>query len=144
MKLLTNSEALDTRTIGAIGISSILLMENAGRSVADAVFQHLGHRESEHQNVLIVCGPGNNGGDGFVCARQLAMKGIKRIDVWVTASPEQLKGDPQFNFNLMVYWPAIHVLQDIPTMSTQHYDVIVDALFGSGLNLLINSGEIQE
>ena len=57
--------ALDRTTIEELGLPAIVLMETAGRAVADAA-----RRMAPHGHVAVVCGPGNNGGDGFVAARQ--------------------------------------------------------------------------
>jgi hydroxyethylthiazole kinase-like uncharacterized protein yjeF len=121
-------------------IPSILLMENAGRSVAD----QLGNDCPGllHKNIAILCGRGNNGGDGFVVARYLSLRGATP-SVLLFSDPEKLKGDALTN------WKIIRTMdlpiQILPTPSeAKSYlrkivppDVIVDALFGTGLSKAI-------
>lgn len=79
----------------ACGISGLILMENAGRGVAESLL-----RQSPRGPVLICCGKGNNGGDGFVIARQLSIHRIPvRVVLW--AEPEELKGDAATNFEIL-------------------------------------------
>ena len=130
-ELLTPDEMAecDRRTI-ASGIAGIKLMENAGRAVADAVARHpLGTR------VLVVAGPGNNGGDGFVAARVLAERGYP-VRLMLLGPIEALKGDAA----LAAYsWigevePAGAAIEPARAEAIAGADVIVDALFGAGLN----------
>src|SRR5579872_5381794 len=89
LELLTNAEMAeaDRRTIAA-GLPGIRLMEAAGQAVADAIIAHfrLGTR------VLVVAGPGNNGGDGFVAARLLASRGYP-VEIVLISDRSLLKGD---------------------------------------------------
>src|SRR3954464_14776266 len=63
---------LDRRAIDEYGVPGVVLMENAGRGAAELLV----HLNYERQRVLILCGPGNNGGDGFVMARHLENAGL--------------------------------------------------------------------
>ena len=74
----------DRRATERFGVPSLLLMENAGRGAADAVERVLGPVRG--RRVLVACGKGNNGGDGFVVARHLAGRGA-RITVWLACRP---------------------------------------------------------
>src|SRR5215813_14695676 len=89
IELLTTAEMAeaDRRTIAG-GIAGIQLMENAGRSVADAVTA----RHPPGLRVVVVAGPGNNGGDGFVAARLLGERGY-RVRVVLVGDRGKLKGD---------------------------------------------------
>jgi hydroxyethylthiazole kinase-like uncharacterized protein yjeF len=104
------------------GVAGIVLMENAGAAVADAV------RGLRPQGLVVVlCGPGNNGGDGFVAARLLAQAG-RHVRLALSGARENLKGDARHHSNLWrgaVETLAPDVLRDA--------DIVVDALFGSGL-----------
>lgn len=86
---------IDRRAVEEFGMSSLVLMENAGRGVADKLCQ-LGARGP----VVICCGKGNNGGDGFVLARHLDLRGIDaRVLLW--AKPGDLTGDAAANFQII-------------------------------------------
>ena len=89
IELLTPAETgrADRLTIDA-GTAGIVLMEAAGRAVADAV----GHRFTVGARVLVLCGPGNNGGDGFVAARILAERGYV-VRLALLGERERLAGD---------------------------------------------------
>src|SRR5262249_42963279 len=78
MQILNRQQVreVDHRAIAEYGMSGLVLMENAGRSVADVVCNLLSQSERE-KTVTIVCGKGNNGGDGFVIARHLDLRGIQ-------------------------------------------------------------------
>lgn len=127
---------LDQTAIVKIGIPSLALMENAGRQCAEHVLKHC--RRTCKQRVLIVCGFGNNAGDGFVIARYLQHWGLKP-KVMVMAPAASLKNDAAVNFK------AVKNLK-IPILKPAQLkraliqtDVIVDALFGVGLNREITS-----
>lgn len=104
---------IDRLAIEDYGIPSLALMENAGVAIAREV-EALGARR-----VLVVCGAGNNGGDGYVAARHLANHGL-RVEILAAAEP---KGDAA-----IVARPARRLCGTIDAP-----DAIVDALFGTGL-----------
>ncbi|MGZ3443301.1 MAG: NAD(P)H-hydrate epimerase, partial [Polyangia bacterium] len=79
MSLLVTAEqmrALDRETIDRIGVPGVVLMESAGRGVVDVIARLY---DVPHARVVAFCGPGNNGGDGFVIARHLANRGADVI-----------------------------------------------------------------
>ena len=88
MKILTAAEMreVDRLTTERYGIPSLSLMENAGKSVAD--FMTVRFRRLESRRVIVLCGKGNNGGDGFVTARHLADAGVAPIVIAVVTSPK--------------------------------------------------------
>src|SRR5215470_9258922 len=89
IELLTTAEMAEAdRLTIAGGVAGIALMENAGRAVADSVAR----RHPPGARVVVVAGPGNNGGDGFVAARILAERGY-RIRLLVLGEMARLKGD---------------------------------------------------
>jgi len=92
MKVLTAAQMreVDRLTTERYGVSSLQLMENAGRGVAACVQRFCG--AVDRQRILVLCGRGNNGGDGLVAARELLMLGA-RPDVLVFAGPGELRGD---------------------------------------------------
>lgn len=89
------SREVDRRAVDDYGIPSLLLMENAGRGVADVLLQ-LGVPGP----VAVCCGKGNNGGDGFVVARHLDGQGID-VCVLLWAEPDELTGDAAANFQIL-------------------------------------------
>jgi NAD(P)H-hydrate epimerase len=126
---------LDRRAIQEYGVPGVVLMENAGRGAAELLVR----LNSERQRVLILCGPGNNGGDGFVMARHLQNHGIE-VDVLVFGSVERLSPDAQVN---AIIWQKSAPLWTVDTTKALDVDIrriitgaqgwIVDALFGTGL-----------
>jgi NAD(P)H-hydrate epimerase len=112
------------RLAAAAGIPSLALMENAGRAVTEAC---AGIAGSAQAKIVVVCGPGNNGGDGFVAARHLRRQGHE-VRVGLLGPREALKGDAA---EMASRWEG-----DIETITPdlmRDADVIVDALFGAGL-----------
>src|SRR4051794_6423658 len=91
--------AIDARAVSAYGMPSLLLMENAGRAVAEravAMVRDLGKADPV---VRVLCGKGNNGGDGLVAARHLANRGI-RVECSIAGDPAGLRGDARTNLEL--------------------------------------------
>ena len=126
------SRQVDRRASEVYGLSGLVLMENAGRGVVDRL-ETLGIRGT----VVICCGRGNNGGDGFVIARHLEIRGYPaRVLLW--ADPEDLAGDAAVNFKILQKSGApIHVFGQgsVPETLEKHLagaGWIVDALLGTG------------
>ena len=134
---------VDRLTSEEYGIPSIVLMENAASAVARVISEKLGGSVKNKQ-ILILCGPGNNGGDGAALARILWTQGA-RVEALVWGDPRNSKGDAKVNFDALAslkdnvalvsvdslerlsqYWNDIH--------SGRKLDAIVDAVFGTGLN----------
>src|SRR5829696_3953514 len=84
---------LDRRAIDEFGVPGVVLMENAGRGAAELLVR----LNPERRRVLILCGPGNNGGDGFVMARHLDARGWP-VEVRLFADPAGLSPDAATNF----------------------------------------------
>jgi hydroxyethylthiazole kinase-like uncharacterized protein yjeF len=124
LELLLPSEMAeaDRRTIAA-GTPGIRLMERAGRAVADCVAA----RHPLGTRITVVCGPGNNGGDGFVAARVLRERGFP-VRVLMLGERDALKGDAA---EAARAWTG--EVEPIATDSFSDAGVIVDALFGAGL-----------
>ena len=117
------------------GVPGVVLMENAGRGAAE-LFLRL---NPERPPVLILCGPGNNGGDGFVMARHLQNAGVE-VDVLLFGSVDQLSPDAKVNGQIWqksaALWtvdPAGPLDADIRRIINGAQGLIVDALFGTGL-----------
>lgn len=147
LKAVTAAEMreLDRRTVDEFGIPTLVLMENAGLRAADEALKML--PQVEEAKVVILCGRGNNGGDGFVVARHLHNKGTY-VQIFLTAKIETvlLKSDAAGQNLEMVLNMGIPVkeildpdaaLQIRPVLCSA--DLLVDALLGTGL-----SGEVRE
>jgi ADP-dependent NAD(P)H-hydrate dehydratase / NAD(P)H-hydrate epimerase len=138
MKALTAAEMreVDRLTTERHGIPSLQLMENAGTSVFDFIRSAYGDVAAKHAAVL--CGKGNNGGDGFVVARLLQDSGLKP-EVYVFAEPESLRGDAAENFTrLKKSGAGLHIITRPAEWEAARGEVaksraIVDALLGTGL-----------
>ncbi|HEX4148547.1 MAG TPA: NAD(P)H-hydrate epimerase, partial [Pirellulales bacterium] len=87
---------IDRRAVADFGMSSLVLMENAGRGLADHFFE-LGLKGP----VLVCCGTGNNGGDGFVMARHLDLRGVP-VSVMVWGDLNRISPDAAANFAILV------------------------------------------
>jgi hydroxyethylthiazole kinase-like uncharacterized protein yjeF len=111
---------LDRRAIHELGLPGIALMECAGAAAAAAVRERYG----DSVTVSVLCGPGNNGGDGFVVARHLCVAGLG-VSVCCDAAPESTTADART-------MRAAAAAFGVPEGSPEAADVIVDALFGSG------------
>jgi NAD(P)H-hydrate epimerase len=140
LRPLSRSEvrALDARAADELGLPPLLLMENAGRGAAEG----LRRRAGERARVLIVCGPGNNGGDGAVAARHLDAWGFPVRVVWL-ARAEQLRGDAAFQYAILAKSGIEqHACPDPPDPARlaawlAEADWVVDGLFGTGLTRAI-------
>src|SRR5208337_5320947 len=97
MKILTAAQMqqIDRLTNERYGVSSLTLMENAGRGVVEFLDERFA--PLEQQRIVILCGRGNNGGDGLVVARLLRDKGLKPR-VLLFANPQNVQGDAAINF----------------------------------------------
>jgi NAD(P)H-hydrate epimerase len=136
---------IDKLAIEKLGIPGVVLMENAGRSAASVVLRLL-HEEMkldpEKSTVAIFCGGGNNGGDGYVIARQLVNAGIN-IRIYAAVDRSKLIGDAAVNSIIAerMKLPARELLTAqqidaaIPELET--CNVFVDALLGTGFNGLV-------
>lgn len=136
---------LDRRAIEDYGIPGVVLMENAGRGVACEVVKML-RKCGTGRKVSVVCGKGNNGGDGFVIARHLHNRGCD-VEVFLLARVDAVAGagDAGVNINIIrkMGLRINEVLSDADIAEMAHgmsgCGIVVDAIFGTGLN-----GELRE
>ena len=138
MILVTAGEMqeMDRQTIENQGIPGIELMENAGHGATRALLDQFG--DHVKAGVGIICGKGNNGGDGFVIARYLAESGIK-VGVYLLAKTTAYKGDAAVNLKRLSGLKL--TIDEIPDEDTflkinsrlSSYALIVDAILGTGL-----------
>lgn len=126
LELLTNAQMGEAdRRATAAGVASMVLMENAGRAVADEAERMV----APGARILVVCGPGNNGGDGFVAARLLLERGYE-VRVAALVALERSAGDAEA---MASRWRGTTVTagQSMADLASSH--LVVDALFGAGL-----------
>ncbi len=131
MKVLTATQMreVDRRTI-AMGVPGIVLMENAGHRVVELLEKRF---RLSQERVVVLCGKGNNGGDGMVIARQLHTHlRPASLHVVLLADPAELKGDAATNFQ-MLQACRCPVLNEIP-VAARSATVVVDALLGTGVS----------
>lgn len=141
MLTLTRAEVreLDRRAIDGFGVPGLVLMENAGRGCAELLMR----LNPDRAPVVILCGPGNNGGDGFVIARHLDNAGWPVVVDVFAKHNRGAPGDADVNFDIL-YTSGIEFTQYRPDyFDAAHRDLVlrhlapagwvVDALFGNGL-----------
>ena len=129
---------IDQAAVDQFGMSGIVLMENAGRGVADLL-----RSRGANGPVVICCGKGNNGGDGFVVARHLEAAGID-VEVLLFADPQEVRGNAASNLRILQHaGTPVTKANDLDAadiaVTLQAADWIVDALLGTGL-----SGEVRD
>src|ERR1035438_789277 len=131
MKVLTATQMreADRRTEQA-GIPGIILMENAGNRVVEFLMERFAPL-SAHR-IVVLCGKGNNGGDGMAVARQLYTRcSPEALYVLVLAGQEELKGDALANYQMLTAC-GCPILHELPP-AAQTATLVVDALLGTGL-----------
>jgi hydroxyethylthiazole kinase-like uncharacterized protein yjeF len=138
MKLVTASEMreLDRRTIEVVGVPSLVLMENAGRTTYQILRREFPDLQGE---TVVLAGRGNNGGDGFVVARYLAQAGLP-VAVFLLGERHRVSGDARVNLDILAHQgiEVEEVLTEADLNPLIHRlaraELIVDALLGTGLN----------
>ncbi len=131
---------LDRRTIEDIGVPGVVLMENAGQKSAEIIDEKAGGAAC---NVLVCCGKGNNGGDGFVISRYLHNWGYN-VNIVLTSDPDKLKGDALINYKTVERLGIpVYIIRNNDEFTKikkriSQPAIVVDALFGTGLK-----GEIR-
>lgn len=142
MKLATAQQMrnIDREAEEVYNIPGILLMENAGIKVASHVF---GEDSSCSKKICIICGKGNNGGDGFTAARHIYLKN-KNVTVYLIGSCDRLKGDALVNYTIadkmgipiksITGRDGLHELKN----DVKSSDIVVDALLGTGTRGMVS------
>jgi hydroxyethylthiazole kinase-like uncharacterized protein yjeF len=130
---------IDRRTQEEFDIPAAILMENAGRAVFQTAMEML--CEKQEKKVTVVCGRGNNGGDGFVAARHLMNNGID-VSIFLVADTKELKGEAKANYHraekvAKTMGKVVEVLNEKNLSSfggkLGGTSLIIDGLFGTGL-----------
>jgi NAD(P)H-hydrate epimerase len=138
MYLVSSGEMkeIEKKTIEKYGIPALILMENAGINVVDAIRQETGSLFMKRVNVF--CGGGNNGGDGFVAARHLKTEGAV-VRIFFTGEYKNLSNESKLNYDAaMRYGIDIVNLKSIDDLKryegyVKSCDIVVDALIGTGI-----------
>jgi len=136
MLLVTTNEMreLDRKAIEEVGIPGLLLMENAGLQVVHHAERRFGSWRGKR--VLVLCGGGNNGGDGMVVARQVAQRGAE-VRIVLAADPVKVAGDALTNLQIVqrlgLPLHVLHSAEELSELWQQGWDLVVDALLGVGV-----------
>jgi NAD(P)H-hydrate epimerase len=143
MKIIgsTQMRELDRLTVEQTGISWGTLMETAGVRVTEEILAH-----TNSTTFVVLCGQGNNGGDGAVIARHLWLRGASLVDVFLFGTADKMKGEARANIDIIRQLAMTQsertdgvltfteVTNEFEAAIPIYHDCIVDALFGSGLN----------
>jgi len=122
---------IDRRAIEEYHIPGIVLMENAARSVVDVARGIL--RREGLRSALILCGGGNNGGDGLAIARQLHNRGTPVL-IGLATDPANYRGDALINWRIVSAMGLRHAPATPELVQEHSRDLIIDAIFGTGLS----------
>jgi NAD(P)H-hydrate epimerase len=130
--------AFDKHAVEVCKVPSLVLMENAGRGAADVIEREILAGRADGKRVVLVCGAGNNGGDGFVVGRHLLARGA-RVEAWLAGDAAKMTTDCRANYDAFAgLGGRVDVLAppalDPFRVALAGADVIVDALFGTGLD----------
>jgi NAD(P)H-hydrate epimerase len=133
MIFLTRAQVrqIDQRSIQDYGIPGVVLMENAARGVAQVAGQMLGANRAGP--VLIVCGGGNNGGDGLAAARHLHNAGAQ-VSILLTSDPAKFAGEARANWEIVSAMKLRTAAADPAAVASIRPALVVDAIFGTGLS----------
>lgn len=138
-ELLTAAQmrAIEQAAIASGEVTGLELMERAGKGVVDAIFGEWPELKATSHRAVVLCGPGNNGGDGFVVARLLKEWGWE-VEVFLYGDAEKLPPDARVNYErwreMGAVAPFATLTADIDARPGLPTDVIVDAVFGTGLS----------
>lgn len=126
------SRDVDRLAIESLGISGLTLMENAGRACTDIIASH------EFSCVMLLCGKGNNAGDGFVIARHLLTREIPAIIIQLVP-PDSLSGDALTNYEILTKLPTTilfvdetNIVSALDELDTDSNMAIIDCMMGTG------------
>ncbi len=153
-ELLTAAQmrAIEHAAINAGAVTGLDLMERAGRGVLDAIFEEwpglasdaglaggqppdprdISAQKKQRRRAVVLCGPGNNGGDGFVVAR-LLKEAKWDVTVYLYGDAGRLPPDAGVNYARWIAMGEVHALSDVDPPEFAYHDLVIDALFGTGL-----------
>ncbi len=130
--------AIDNQTINTYGLPAQVLMDHAGKAVADETIKLLTNKKKK---IAVFCGPGNNGGDGLAAARWLYHYG-EMVEVFFVGNLDSASLETRLNFAIIenLHIPVQKVQDNWPSLKDQirYFNVVIDALLGTG-----SHGQIQ-
>ncbi|WP_295077306.1 NAD(P)H-hydrate dehydratase [Tabrizicola sp.] len=134
-ELLTAAQmrAIEQAAIASGEVTGLELMERAGRGVVKAIFEEWPELQATSHRAVVLCGPGNNGGDGFVVARLLKEWGWE-VEVFLYGDPERMPPDARVNYERWRGMGEVKRLGRNMSAYSDKPDLVVDALFGTGLS----------
>ena len=131
-ELLTAAQmrAVEAAAISSGAVTGLEMMERAGRGVVEAIFAEWPELKATSHRAVVLCGPGNNGGDGFVVARLLKDWGWE-VEVFLYGTPEGMPPDARVNYER---WLGMGAVRGLPSeLDFEGVGLMVDAVFGIGL-----------
>ncbi len=134
-ELLTAAQmrAIEQAAIDSGEVTGLELMERAGRGVVEAIFEEWPELAKTSHRAVVLCGPGNNGGDGFVVARLLKEWGWE-VEVFLYGDAEKLPPDARVNYERWGELGGVSSWSDAVETSGLNASIVVDAVFGTGLS----------
>ena len=140
MEVILNSgqmKSADLNTINNFYVPSLVLMERAAKSVFDEIINN----NLSHNKILVVCGSGNNGGDGFAVARLFAEIGIVP-DILFVGNLNKMSEETLNQYNSCIAYKC-NIIDKTDNILIDKYDLIIDAIFGIGLNRILSENYIE-
>ena len=136
-ELLTAAQmrAIEQAAIASGEVTGLELMERAGRGVVEVIFEEWPELRATSHRAVVLCGPGNNGGDGFVVARLLKEWGWE-VEVFLYGDASKLPPDARVNYERWGALGEVHVWDDSyieDRLDSFEHQLVIDALFGTGL-----------
>ena len=141
-ELLTAAQmrAIEEAAINSGEVTGLELMERAGRGVVEAIFEEWPELATAPHRAVVLCGPGNNGGDGFVVARLLKEQSWD-VEVFLYGDPAKLPPDALANYER---WKLLGGVSSSDTQHENSCDLLVDAVFGTGLQRPVDDPNLWE
>ncbi|WP_366140607.1 NAD(P)H-hydrate epimerase [uncultured Tateyamaria sp.] len=133
-ELLTAAQmrAIEQAAIESGAVTGLELMERAGQGVVEAVFEEWPELSEGAHRAVVLCGPGNNGGDGFVVARLLHARGWD-VQVFLYGDADKLPPDAKTNYERWREAGDVAPVSGLDDVSSRSPELVVDGLFGTGL-----------
>ncbi|SHE36408.1 yjeF N-terminal region [Litoreibacter ascidiaceicola] len=125
--------ALEQAAIASGRVTGLELMERAGKGVVEAIFEEWPELVKDKRRAVVLCGPGNNGGDGFVVARLLEKAGWG-VETFLYGDAKKLPPDARVNYELWLGRGGVSKIEVCYSYRWASHPVVVDALFGIGMN----------